>query len=128
MKPRMTTTPAALLNFRRLGLIQLGVSTFGSLVFGFWLGFEQGASFGAGAYLMFGNLLGLAWAWWRVIAQKTVALTVLIIVIKYAVLLSAIFYLARSPGFSVTFAGLGITSLLVSALIWALTTKNEKEN
>lgn len=69
---------------------------------------------------MLGNMAGLAWLWWRVFTQKTIAWTVLIIVIKYAVLLSSIFYMAKAEWFSVTLAGLGIASFLIAVLIWAV--------
>lgn len=120
-------TPKPLRNLSRLAFIQLLFAVLGSGVVGYLWGFHQGASFAIGAALMLGNMIGIGWAWWRVITQKTIAWTVLIIVIKYAVLLSSIFYLGREPWFNVALAGAGITSFLLAALVWAVTSK-EKEN
>lgn len=88
--------------------------------------FQLGASFALGAAIMLLNLVALAWGWWRVLAQKTIAWTVLIIVIKYAVLLGAIFYLSRQPWFQIVGAGLGVASFLVALMLMAALSR-EKE-
>lgn len=121
----MTSTP--LRNLSHLAFIQAVIGLIGALGIGYQWGFHPSASFMAGVALMLGNMIGIGWAWWRVITQKTIAWTVLIIVIKYAVLLSSIYYLGREPWFDVALAGLGITSFLVAVLIWAVTSK-EKES
>jgi hypothetical protein len=53
-------------------------------------------------------------------AKKSIAWTVMIIVIKYAVLLGSIFFLARTNWFSPLGAGLGILSFIVAAFILAV--------
>jgi hypothetical protein len=77
---------------------------------------QLAASFAVGASLMLGNLMALAWSTWRVLAKKPVASTVLIIVIKYALLLGSVFYFARMPWFSSAGAGLGIASFMLAIL------------
>lgn len=77
---------------------------------------QLAASFAVGAGLMLGNLMALAWSTWRVLAKKPVASTVLIIVIKYALLLGSVFYFARMPWFSSAGAGLGIASFMLAIL------------
>lgn len=65
------------------------------------------------------NLAGISWAWWRILEKKPVAWTVMLIVIKYAVLLSSIYFLAHAPWFNAMGAGLGIASFLIAILIFA---------
>ncbi|MBX3020489.1 MAG: hypothetical protein KF799_02330 [Bdellovibrionales bacterium] len=115
--------PAPVRSLSRLAVAQMLVGALGTLLIGLFAGLHQGASFGAGAALMLGNMVALAWGWWRVITQKTIAWTVLIIVIKYAVLLSTIYFLARAPWFNVALAGFGVTSFVLAALLWAITSK-----
>lgn len=81
---------------------------------------QLAASFGLGAALMLFNVLALSWVWWRILTQKTIAWTLIVIVIKYAVVLGTIFYLARQAWFSPVGAGLGIASFIIAALITAL--------
>lgn len=119
--------PAILRNLSRLAVISLLVAAGGTLIAALGWGVYQGASFAVGAALMVANTAGLAWMWWRLIAQKRIALTIGIIVIKYAVLLSSIFYLSRAHWFQMTPAGLGVASFVIAALIWA-TTISEREN
>jgi hypothetical protein len=91
-----------------------------SIAVGLIWGFQLGASFAVGVALVLGNLLVLAWAWWRLFEQKTIAWTLLIIVIKYAVLLGSIIILARMAWFRVLGAGLGVSSFVIAALVWAV--------
>lgn len=78
-----------------------------------------GASFGVGMVMMWANLLLLVWVWARILAKKSFALTSAIIVVKYSVLLGAIFFLTREAWFSVLGAGLGMAAFIMSALIQA---------
>lgn len=110
---------------KKLALWQLLITFVG--VGACWAGTDaaRAASFATGAALMLANAAALAWAWWRVVTQKRIAWTALIIVIKYAVLLSTIFYLTRQSWFHVTLAGLGIASFLLAALLWAVTNSED---
>lgn len=80
---------------------------------------QLGASIAVGAALMLGNLVALGWSWQRLMDKKSVAWTVLIIVIKYAVLLGSIVFCARTAWFIPLGAGIGIASFMVSALVLA---------
>lgn len=85
-----------------------------------WIwGFQLGASIAIGAALMMGNMLILGWSWRRLFDKKSIAWTVLIIVIKYAVLLGSIFYLGRTKWFNPLGAGIGISSFMLAALVLA---------
>ncbi len=81
--------------------------------------FQLGASFALGMAIMWLNVLLLVWVWSRVLAKKSFALTSLIIVVKYTVLLGAIFFLSREAWFHVLGAGLGMASFILSVLIQA---------
>lgn len=93
---------------------------------------QLAASFAVGAGLMLGNLLALAWSSWRMLAKKPVASTVLIIVIKYALLLGSVFYFTRMSWFSSLGAGCGIASFMLaifgSALVGSRYEREESEN
>ena len=99
-----------------LAIWQLILGTALSAVAGAVGGGPAGASFAIGVLLGLGNLLALAWGWWRLLTEKPVAWTVVLIVIKYAVLLSSIFYFARTGWFETVPAGLGIASFVLPAL------------
>lgn len=104
----------------------IGVS-FGAVCSFLW-GPQLGASFAIGAALMLINIFFLSWSFWRILAQKTIAWTLLVIVIKYTVLLGSVFYLARTSWFRPIGAAIGITSFVLAALLTALfSNKNEKE-
>lgn len=102
-----------------LGIVHGLVSLFGTAVAWAVLGFDQGASFFVGAAMMGLNGTLLAWTWWRILEQKTIAWTALVIVIKYAVLLSSIWILTRTAWFHWVVAGVGISSLALSVVIWS---------
>ena len=91
-----------------------------SLFVGWFWGFGLGASFAIGSALMLVNLLLLAWSTWRMLEKKPIAWTLIIIVIKYAVLLGSIVILARQSWFDSMGAGLGIASFLIAILALAL--------
>jgi hypothetical protein len=86
---------------------------------------QLGASFGAGALLMLGNLLVLAWFWSRILAKKSFAWTVVIIVVKYTLLLGAIFYLTQTAWFHVLSGGLGMATFIMTALFQVAAMKRE---
>jgi hypothetical protein len=109
-----------ILSLKVLALIQLFVGAAAAGLGVCFYGVSLGASIGLGAGLMLFNLVLLGWTWKRLIAKKSIALTVGIIVIKYAILLGSIYYLAREDWFSPLGAGLGIASFMLAALILAI--------
>lgn len=86
---------------------------------------QLAASFAMGAGLMLANLGALAWSSWRMLTKKPIALTVAVIVIKYALLLGSVFYFARTSWFDSIGAGLGIASFMLAILGSALIAKKE---
>ncbi len=118
----------AIRNLKTLALIQGIVGAALSLLVTVIWNLQLGASFAVGSSLMLFNIVLLGWTWWRILAQKTIAWTLVVIVIKYAVLLGAIFHLARTSWFSSVGAGLGISSFVLAALFYAVVSeKQEKE-
>lgn len=115
-------------NLRALFLAQVGLAlVLGGIVAAIW-GVSLGASFVVGATLMLANLGLIAWSSWRLLTKKSIAWTVMIIVIKYAVLLGSIVFFARTDWFSSLGAGLGVASFLIAALIAALLNQKEDED
>lgn len=113
-------------NLRTLLALQVGIGLgLGALVTYFW-DLQLGASFVVGAGMMIANLALLAWSSWRLIAKKSIAWTVMIIVIKYAVLLGSVVFFARASWFNSFGAGLGVTSFVIAALVFAILQKKEK--
>ncbi len=79
-------------------------------------GFQHGASFAFGVALVMANSLLLIWIWGRFLAKKSFALTSVIIVGKYTVLLGAILILAQATWFHVLGVGLGMAAFIMSTL------------
>lgn len=117
-------TPAPVLNLKLLIAMQSAAGAALTAILCGLFGLRLGASFGLGAVLMLGNLVLLAWIWSRLLAKKSIAWTVVIIVIKYTVLLSAIFFLSRETWFHVLGCGLGMVTFVMASLLQvALSTK-----
>lgn len=109
-----------------LFLAQIAVGFAGGALLTYLYDPQLGASYVVGALLMTANLALLAWSSWRLIAKKSIAWTVLIIVIKYAVLLGSVVVFARASWFNSFGAGLGVASFVIAALISAVLLKKEK--
>ena len=122
-KTIMLTQPQ---NLRFLILIQTAVGLVLALASGVFGNLQLGASIAIGSTLMLLSVLVHGWTWYSLLAKKSIAWNVLIIVIKYAVLLGSIFYLARTEGFSVLGVGLGIASFMVATLILALINQRQE--
>lgn len=90
----------------------------------FW-DIQLGASFGLGSLLMLVNLVFLSWVWNRLIDKKAIAWTALLIVIKYTVLLGAIFFLTQKAWFHVLSAGLGMVTFIGTCLAQIAFTNRE---
>lgn len=106
-----------LYNLKILTVVQISVGMAFSLLVAWVWGVELGASFAIGSGLMLANISLLAWTSWRLIEKKPVAWTVIIIVIKYAILLGSVFFLARTRWFDTLGAGLGVASFVLAVLL-----------
>lgn len=94
-----------------------------------WLisGPSLSASIGIGAFAMSASVIVMAWTTWRLMAQKTIALTVALIVIKYAVLLVSLYYLTQTHWLNPLGVVLGVFSFMLAALIYAALEYKQKE-
>lgn len=118
-------TPMAGLGLKSLLSLQTAIGACLTAIVWLRFGPQLGASFGAGAAIMLVNLLLLAWIWSRFLAKKSIAWTVVIIVIKYTVLLSAIFLLTQKVWFHVLSCGLGMATFVMTALVQVAVWKKE---
>lgn len=118
-------TAAAGLSLKTLIATQFALGAALTAIVWWLFGPQLGASFGVGAALMLGNLLVLAWFWSRILAKKSFALTVVIIVVKYTFLLGAIFVLTQTAWFHVLSGGLGMATLIMTALVQVAAIKRE---
>jgi hypothetical protein len=100
------------------GIIFLGMTIFSINT---W---QQSLSYGLGGVVMFANVAILGMVWDRLLRKKYVALSVSIIVIKYAVL-GAILYKAFNLSWvDPLVLSVGIGSFGLSAVIYGLVTPN----
>ncbi len=113
-------------NLKTLLLIQVLIGVGLGLILAYFAGLQLGASFAVGAGLMTGNLALLAWSTWRLIAKKSIAWTVTIIVFKYGILLGSVVYFAQASWFNTLGVGLGVSSFVLAALLAAMIQKKEK--
>lgn len=103
-------------------LLALGTSTISH-----YLDWQRGLSFGSGAGLVLINAAVLALFWSRVFQKKQIALSTGLIVFKYALLGAAIFWILSQPWSHPLWVGLGVGSLMISALATTLETTFKKE-
>jgi hypothetical protein len=91
--------------------------------------FDQLVAFMVGATLITLNLGLLAFAWKNILAKKLVALSVGVIVIKYAILGIIVFFVVNYEGWSVGWFAAGMGTLLISCVFHALSNEmlNNKE-
>ena len=101
-----------------------------ALLAGLFGSVQLGASLAFGAGLMLLNVGLLSWSTWRMFAKKSIAWTSAVIVIKYAVLLGALFYFSQTGWFDLFGIALGIASFLIAVLALAAVPlkKEESEN
>jgi hypothetical protein len=118
-------TAAAGLSLKSLVAIQFFLGAAFAAAVAWLFGLQLGASFGVGALLMLSNLLVLGWVWSRILAKKSFALTLLIIVVKYTFLLGAIFVLTQTAWFHVISGGLGMATFIMTALFQVAAMKRE---
>src|SRR5688572_26113552 len=85
-----------------------------ALLIGFFEGFQSGISFGVGSILALTNFLVLFWFIQRIFAKKQVALSSLVIVIKYLILGLIIYFVLTRTDLPTIWFGVGLISLLLA--------------
>lgn len=110
-------------------LTQLLVLILGSLVVSFYTGAEETRGYAIGAGLILINFVVMGISWGQIFKKKYIALSILAIVSKYAILAAILYYLVKHLRVSLLWFSLGIGSFVMSAVIYALIMafKNEEE-
>lgn len=85
-------------------------------------------SAGAGALIIGFSLAFSAWAWGRIFRQKTIALSIGVIVFKYAALIIILYKLVNHPKILGGWLAVGISSLLPTSIIAAWILSHEDRN
>lgn len=98
---------------------------FAGVRLGFGLG--PGTAFLVGSFLMSGSLLATGIAWSNILRKKSIALSISVIVFKYAILAAIVFYFCTHyPRITLWFM-LGVAELSVSALAAAVFNSERKD-
>lgn len=106
---------------KRILLFQILVVALGSFLL-FLAGQQQEiGSFIAGSLVVAGNFILLGFGVKLVFRKKLIALSVLIIVFKYAILGVIIYYLVKQSWVQPIWFAAGVTSMMMASLIYGLT-------
>jgi uncharacterized membrane protein len=79
---------------------------------------QNSLSLAMGSGLIFSNLAFVTWVWWNVLRKKLIALSVSLIVLKYAFLGYLIVQILNDSRTQPVWFSLGLGTLLVSILIY----------
>src|SRR5687768_5172301 len=101
-------------------IVQSAITLIGTLLLSYFYAAQQAFSFMAGSLTILTSciLLGIGYA--LIFRKKLIALAVSIIVFKYAILGIIIFTLVKLSWFSPLWFALGVSSLIFSAIAFAL--------
>lgn len=88
---------------------------------------QKSASYLAASGLMLINVGLLYWVWQRCLQKKLVALAILIIVFKYAILGWIVYRLLSSSWLDIVWFSMGIGSLILSSSLTALQTRTSED-
>ena len=106
-------------NIKLFIMIQFAVTLIGALILAEGRDVHSAASFAAGSGIVLANVISLAVAWSRMIQKKLIALSVSVIVFKYAILGIIIYNLLSLKWVDKMWLCVGLSSLVVSALFYA---------
>ncbi len=114
---------------KRYFYIQIGICLLGTLLLALLLSKESAASYFSGSFLIFLNVVSLAVAWTFITQKKLIALSVSLIVFKYAILGVIIYQLLKFPWLNALWMSVGLSSLLITTLLFGLShgLNNQKE-
>ena len=91
-------------------------------------GLTQGAiSFSVGSGVIFLDLAILGWCWRNILHKKLIALAILVIVLKYAFLVSVIDWALTDAGLSAGWFCVGLATILTTVLAQAILAWQLKE-
>ena len=100
--------------------IQSGVCILGAILV-FYINARQcAASYAMGSALILINLIFLTWVWSNILKKKFIALSVSLIVLKYALLGIVIYKIISDRETDLAWFSVGLGSLIISILLFAL--------
>jgi hypothetical protein len=105
---------------RTFFLIQVILTAVGGLFLTALLNWHAAASFTIGGLIVLGNVSVFAWVWRRVVQKKLVALSVALIVFKYAILGAILYLVLKTAWVQPLWFCIGLGTLLVAAIGTAL--------
>lgn len=97
--------------------IQASLIILGSLLVLFLKAWQPALSFGAGSSLVLVNLLLLTYLWTAMLNKKLIALSLLIIVFKYALLAGLIYWIAKQGLLDLFWLSIGLATLVITSVI-----------
>ncbi|MCM2280519.1 MAG: hypothetical protein NDI61_01585 [Bdellovibrionaceae bacterium] len=103
------------------------IGLIGSVIIGFWSGWVNASDFAAGAALSWLNLLSLVVTWPRILAKKLVALSIGVIVLKFAILGSIIYAVVAWKAFQIGWFSAGIATVVLSTVATGLLPQESPE-
>lgn len=89
----------------------------GSLLVLFFSAWQSALSFAAGSGLVLVNLLLLTYLWTAMLNKKLIALSLVIIVFKYALLAGLIYWIAKEGLLDLQWLSLGLATLVITSLV-----------
>lgn len=101
-------------------IAQIFVIVLGGLFLYLFSAPQHALSFVAGSSTIFLSFLLLGWGWSLIFQKKLVALSIGIIVFKYAILGIIIFKLTAMPWFDTLWFAMGVASFILSAFVYAV--------
>ena len=90
-------------------------------------GIQQAVSAAAGSLIILTSVGLMVWALQRLMEQKTIALAGTVIVIKYALLGVILYWITQQPWARLAWLAGGVGNVVLTTLIYSITTKDEEE-
>jgi hypothetical protein len=106
---------------KKVFLIQLVILVLGTVIIALALSTQQAISYNIGAALILANLIIVTWVWSQILQKKFVALSVSIIVFKYAIFGFIIYKILGLPNVDSVWFSVGLSTMVPTVLIYAAT-------
>jgi len=107
--------------------VQAGLLIAGILLIGLLYDWRAALSYGVGALFVLGNSALSSWLWGRLLQKKLVAVGLVIIVFKYAILGAILYRILQQESISPLWFSLGIANLVLVAALTAVVSNQQNE-
>lgn len=101
-------------------IVQSLMTLFGGILLGYFYAAQHAISFMIGSFVILMSVFLLRLGYGLIFQKKLIALAIVIIVFKYAILGIIIFTLAKLTWFNPLWFSLGVASFILSAILYAL--------